>query len=123
LTYLHRNNESHLEKEKGKKPKRIYNKAFKKEINIKTIIESALPNHKNLFSKFEEYKNNNSRGKYFFGNMILGPLQETINIYVKHGYIDENYKIPSYSKNILNQNIEIIFVYDIKEIEKRKKII
>jgi hypothetical protein len=118
---LHRNNESHIEKEKGKRPKRIYNKAFKKEITVRTILEKALPNHQEIFSKFEEYKNNNSDGKKFFDREILNPLKETIDTYVSHGYIDKNYKIPEYSKNILDEKIAVIFNYDVGKLIETDK--
>lgn len=124
LTNMHRNNESHIEKEKGKKPKRIYNKAFSKEFFIKTIIKNALPNHKELLEEFETYKTKNSMGKLFFDRNILNPLKETLDIYVSHGYIDKHYKIPTYNKNILDKNIEVIFNYDtakLIETDKFKK--
>lgn len=121
FTNLHRNNESHIEKIKGKRPKRIYNKAFKKEINIKTILKKALPNYPEILKKFEHYKNNNSRGKHFFDREILNPLQETINIFIKHGYIDKNYKIPEYSKNILDEKITVIFNYDVGKLIETNK--
>jgi hypothetical protein len=108
LTNLHRNNESHFERKKG----RIFNKAFKKEIYINTIIKKALSNYEELFNRFEEYKTNNSNGKLFFDKQILIPLKETLEIFKNHGYIDKNYKIPIYSKNILEQKIEVIFNYD-----------
>jgi len=112
LTRIHRNNQSHIETEKGKRPKRIYNTTFKKEIYINTIIKKALPNYNELFNKFEEYKINNSDMKKIFDITILIPLKETLEIFKNHGYIDKNYKIPNYSKNILEQKIEMIFNYD-----------
>ena len=121
LSMLHRNNEWHYSKEKGKRRKKIYNKGFKKELFIMTIINNALPNYQEVFKSFEEYKSKNNDGKKYFDREILNPLKETISIYVEHGYINKNYKMPEYSKNILNEKLTVIFNYDVGKLIETDK--
>ena len=117
IVKMHRNNESYVEKTKGKKPKRIYPPSHKKEFILRNLIIKALPNHEEILLNFEE----STRKKEFFNMLVLMPLKETLEIYKNHGYIDKNYKIPDYSKNVLDEKVEVIFNYDITKLKKLKK--
>ena len=86
-----------------------------------TIINNALPNYQEVFKSFEEYKSKNNDGKKYFDREILNPLKETISIYVEHGYINKNYKIPKYNKNILDEKVEVIFNYDVGKLIETDK--
>jgi hypothetical protein len=118
LVRMHRNNEN---RQVGKK--RVKNVTCAWEVELKTIVENALPNGKELIDR---YKNEREKKKFIQRN-IEKPLKEALKILEKHKYIipikkkriDINYR-DAFSEN----KIKVIFNYDngkLLKIEKDKE--